>query len=324
MKFVPAQHLRDYDFSDMERQLKEIFYLILFKPTLAVIDDYNPQAEKVIQLRNAAEDPLRDALATGRIQYADGVFSGNFSAAISGGLRSIGAKFDKRAKTYRLDVGRVPAWVKGEAANYQSKARQAHIMLKQKLNEIQENLNRSVNFYTVNADKTIDRIEGGFAPIARELTVTPSLSEDSKAKLSSDYTENMKLWIKKFAEEQTQDLRSLVEKNATEGYRFDKLIGSIKRRYGVTANKAKFLARQETGLFMSKYRKERFQEAGVRRYKWSTSHDARVRHDHRELDGTVWQYSQPPVVDKFTARRANPGEDYNCRCVDIPILEAAV
>ena len=107
----------------------------------------------------------------------------------------------------------------------------------------------------------------------------------------------------------------------------------IQARSSVSRNKAKFLARQETGMFMSKYRAERFVEAGVQKYKWSTSHDARVRPgkgltaaerahagNHRILDKQTFDYrTKAPAMYMSSGKACNPGEDFNCRCVDIPL-----
>ncbi|MFA5380138.1 MAG: minor capsid protein, partial [Dehalococcoidia bacterium] len=81
------------------------------------------------------------------------------------------------------------------------------------------------------------------------------------------------------------------------------------------------LARQETSLFFSKFSMNRASSAGVRRYKWSTSHDGRVRERHKELNGTIHSVDDPPVVDLKTGRRAHPGCDFGCRCAAIWVLE---
>jgi uncharacterized protein with gpF-like domain len=39
-----------------------------------------------------------------------------------------------------------------------------------------------------------------------------------------------------------------------------------------------------------------------------------VRPDHADLDGTLQDTYDPPIVDKKTGRRGNPGIDFNCRC----------
>jgi len=151
--------------------------------------------------------------------------------------------------------------------------------------------------------------------------------------LSANYTESLQLPIKRWLQEQIMRLRRDVQENAEAGYRFDSLIELIRNRSSVSRSKAKFLARNETGIFMSQYRAQRFIEAGVPHYRWSTSHDARVRPEagltpaerlhagnHRILDKQVFSYAQKaPAKYMSSARPCNPGEDYQCRCVDIPL-----
>lgn len=319
MRTLPPQHLRDADTADMAAQLREIFYEILFIPIAQILAEVTPQK---IELENADvhTEALKSALLSGRIQYAGGVFSGVFSAQTSVAMRGLGAVFNKRDKTYRLEPAKVPGWVSAAGAQYTMLAKAANLAVKAKLDEIQKNLVDTVKKNKVNAAGTISRVEEGFKASAKSLEVLPELNQDSKARLAAEYSDNMELWIKNFTEEMISDLREDVEENAMQGYRFDKLIEKIKNRSYVTVNKARFLARQETALFMSNYRKQRFTEAGLTRYRWSTSRDRRVRDSHRHLDGTIQFYSQPPIVDPHTGRRGNPGTDYNCRCVDLPIV----
>ena len=55
--------------------------------------------------------------------------------------------------------------------------------------------------------------------------------------------------------------------------------------------------------------------AGITKYKWSTSRDGSVRPEHKTNNGKIFNWDRPP------AKTGNPGFDYNCRCVAIPILE---
>jgi GNAT superfamily N-acetyltransferase len=45
-----------------------------------------------------------------------------------------------------------------------------------------------------------------------------------------------------------------------------------------------------------------------------------VRDMHDELEGTEHAWDDPPVTDKY-GNRNHPGEDYQCRCVAVPILD---
>lgn len=317
------QTLRPAYFESVERQLRRAFYEILYAPLLAIIEKANAQPTQIF---NAAESALTEALQSGRVQYSNGIFSGEFNAIISKALRRLGATFDARSKVYRLSPMRVPPWIVSEATAYAMKAKNTHDELLRILNETVSHLESLVRDHPVNPEKSIDAIEHGFKPAAKQLAISPKLSEQAKAELKREYTKNMEIWVDKFSREEIVALRQRIEINATQGYRFDRLIASIKNRYSVSENKAKFLARQETSLFLANFRKQRFLDAGVRRYRWSDAHDERVRKTpnggHKALNGKIFYYDQKAPAMYFSCGRpCNPGEDYECRCVDIPVLE---
>ncbi len=334
MKTLAPLRLKPAYWRDTEAQVVSILRDLLFVPLVRIIRqaDQDVKVKALMDqktLANAGGDgKLVEAIRSGRIQYTAGIFSGDFSAAISTALKAMGARFNKTTRTFVIDQAAVPTWIKSEAAIYKVRAHEVNQLLKRKLDEIQKNLLHDVNIRDVDAKKTIDAMEEGFKPVAKKLEVQPELGERSRERLAAEYSDNLKLYIQKFASDEIFSLREAVEENAKEGYRFDKLIPSIKKRYGVSIRKAKFLARNETSIFMSKYHEQRYGEAGITEYIWSTSHDARVRpalgthgsDNHRVLDGRTFRFANPPVVDTAKGRRANPGQDYNCRCVAIPIL----
>lgn len=82
----------------------------------------------------------------------------------------------------------------------------------------------------------------------------------------------------------------------------------------VSAKRAKFIARDQTAKLVSAMNRERNLALGIEEYRWSTSHDERVRPSHRKLDGKTFRWDDPPSV-------GNPGEDFNCRCVSVPLLK---
>ena len=329
--------MRPKYYKPIEDQLLDLFYRILFKPLVTIGDDANAQMSMAKHGLMNAQMPnaLAVALRSGRIQYEAGVFSGSFSAGISSALKAIGARRDLRENVYKLEPTKVPGWIKAEAAHYQQTSKGAHDAMLRQLDDTQKHLDRVLEEAKIHAGATIQEIQADFRDVAQAIQIRPEISEDSAARLAADYNKNVKLYVKDFSKKQITDLRSVVEQNAQEGYRFDKLIAGIKGRYAVSSSKAKFLARQETALFMSKYRRERFGEAGVNRYTWSTSHDSRVRPEaslspaerlhagnHRVLDGQVFSYhTKAPAKYMSSGSACNPGEDFNCRCVDRPILE---
>src|SRR5690606_1287622 len=66
---------------------------------------------------------------------------------------------------------------------------------------------------------------------------------------------------------------------------------------------------------------DRMQAAGFKRYRWSSGTDARVRPMHRELDGQVFPWDDPPVTTPHGDRN-HTWQDYQCRRGSIPIFES--
>ena len=331
MKTLPPQILSDKDVAPVKEGIKEFLYQKLFKRLLDTVSEVNAYFEKQTrELRNTSEDGDKEAASTfyleralkaGTVQYKAGVFTGQFNRAISAGLRSIGAKFSTHTGHYHLVDADLPPNVRAAAFLYETVAKTAHESILRSLDDVQKTLRDDITAAHFFTDDTAEKVAEGFKKAAEGLEVQPHLSDESMETLREEYLENLRLFVKNFADREIFALRSAVQDNARAGYRFSRLASIIKERYQVTESKANFLARQETSLFMSEFRRLNFSEAGVTRYIWRTARDRRVRDAHAHLEGRVFFYSDPPIVDPASGRRRNPGQDYGCRCFDQPLLD---
>ncbi len=95
----------------------------------------------------------------------------------------------------------------------------------------------------------------------------------------------------------------------------------IQEAYDISKSHARFIARDQMAKLNAQITQRQQTDAGITEYVWRTVGDARVRESHRHLNGKRFKYSDPPVVDTKTGRRANPGEDYQCRCVALPVFD---
>lgn len=321
MKILRGQPLREDTYSNVVEQLEVIFYRIVFKPIVDLLAPHNAQVRVAAkEMRNAVVAPVVAAIRAGKIQHSEGTFSGDFSATTSKALRSYGADWNKVQKTFTIEESALPIEVLAAVNEYAGAAKDLHDELAKRLDEIQRGLESAVDSNTVDAKVVVGKMEKGFNKTYGEAVGREELSDRASESLSDNYTDNMKLWIKKWCAETITDLRGIVEVNAKEGYRFDRLIPRIQGRYDVSKTKASFLARQETALLVSKHRQERFADVGITSYIWRTAGDADVRDDHKKLNGREFEYANPPIVDEATGRRANAGEDFNCRCVAEPVM----
>lgn len=134
--------------------------------------------------------------------------------------------------------------------------------------------------------------------------------------------------VELFREEQTNLIRSVTyEKmlrirrvlDANRGARVENVAKRIRDETSVSKSKAELIARDQVAKLNAAVTWSRHQAAGITEYTWSTSGDERVRPSHARLDGKRFSYAKPPVVDD-SGRTANPGEDYQCRCVAVPVL----
>lgn len=326
-KLVQRQTIHPNDYADVEAQLREIFFKILFEPVIKLLAPRNAQVKKAVkELKNTKgrwndkADPIVAGINSGKIQYVDGVFSGDFDASTSRALRSYGASWNKRLKTFTILPEALPDEVVAVAYERASWDQKLHARLMEIFNYMQETLATKIDEYPIRSAKVISRMDGKFDKSYGDALGTEGLSEHAKKILDKRYSNNLKPYIKKFSDEMILDLRKMVRANAETGYRFDNLIKRIEGRYDVTQSKAEFLARNETARFTAEHRQQRFGDVGITKYIWRTAGDSEVREDHKHLNGREFEYANPPVVDHATGRKANPGKDYNCRCIDEPVL----
>ncbi|WP_162142328.1 phage head morphogenesis protein [Laribacter hongkongensis] len=109
-------------------------------------------------------------------------------------------------------------------------------------------------------------------------------------------------------------VRTTVMQAVTSGQRHESIIASVRETGRVSESRARLIARDQTNKLNGALTKARQTSLGVRRYRWSGANDERERETHRENNGKIFSWDDPPPT-------GHPGEDINCRCVAIPIIE---
>lgn len=170
-------------------------------------------------------------------------------------------------------------------------------------------------------DRHGDRmIAASAADAARVLRISPEDNPAAvRAWLEAWRRENVNL-ITSIPANLLDEVLTLVTEAADRGTRNEVLAKQIEKRFGVSRSRARLIARDQIGKANGQLTEIRHREAGVTRYRWSTSQDERVRPDHRRLNGKIFDWTDPPVVNKKGERR-HPGGDIQCRCVAVPILD---
>lgn len=316
MKYGKPQPLKQRYYKNIEKEINRLFYELIFS-----------KLEKVLEFQVSAEiknsiSYLKDAISEGRVWYDNGQFHcEQWNAKLSRELKEIGATFNPKSATFSLPSNKIPVDLKMSMAH----AELRYSKLKQSLIRTLDDMNiESIDRLSDIPDRyfqTIEWMNEDWEKTIKAVGIPPQLSQSQRGTLAAEWGYNLDKYIKDWAAKDILKLRGMIETNAFEGQRISSLVSYIQENFEVSKRKAEFLARQETSLLLSKFHEVRYRDVGIARYRWSTSNDERVREDHKLLNNEIFSWDQPPVVDRRTGRRANPGEDFGCRCVAIPIIE---
>ena len=324
-------------YKQIEKELDFYFYDFYWKDILGAVKE----AERFYNTNSA----LIAAIRKGSVHYESGKFTGKFNAAISRELRKF-SKYDGRSKSWS---GIPPSNVTAAAAVANSRGEQLAGRIKTLIDEIPARVEAAVENLKYSIDAPLFSVSTEAGKDLNTLGISVDMTPELSQRLMDDYTNNQNLNIKNWTPEQTGRLRAMIEQNALSGYNRLELQQLIASEYGTTMAKAKFLARQETSLFVAEVRNERYDDAGIKWYRWSTSMDIRVvgtpgglypeggpgHGNHYVMQGKICKLNDPTVyADSLADARkglwkskasigadnTHPGQAYNDRCVMIPVI----
>ncbi len=102
------------------------------------------------------------------------------------------------------------------------------------------------------------------------------------------------------------EISNIVYQGFTSGTRWEDIAESIAERFGVAESRADLIARDQVNKLNGSITQVRQQALGVDRYTWRTMGDDRVRESHREKDGNIYSWDDPP------SDTGHPSEEINC------------
>lgn len=152
---------------------------------------------------------------------------------------------------------------------------------------------------------------------------------DFYARALKQWVDENVLKIKSIPNDTLGKMQDIILNGYKQGMSIRDLTKAIQEEYRVTKHYAAMLARDQIATLNSQISRMQQEDAGVSKYRWSDSRDSRVRDCHRELNGKIFSWKEPPEMwyetksrgRVYTGRRCHPGEDYCCRCVAIPIFD---
>ena len=336
---MPLRISEEY-IAPIQEDLNRYFYEFYWQAIIEAAELNTPQ-----RLFNQPSPALIEAIRAGRVHYENGVFTGTFDARISRELRRF-ATFDRRTKTWKGDP---PSLVKGIAAAAREDGRRLAQRIEDLIADIPARVSAEIDRLQYSIDEPLfamsAQADQDLRSLGIDLQITPQLAE----RLKKEYTTNQNLNIKNWTPDQTLRLRDMIKRNALRGYNRAELQEMIASEFEVTMNKARFLARQETSLFLASVRDARYSDGGIRIVQWMTSNDVRVvgnpaglypnptegHGNHFALAGKFCLLSDPTLyadtLDDARAGRwkskaminagtSHAGTEWACRCTYRPVL----
>lgn len=109
------------------------------------------------------------------------------------------------------------------------------------------------------------------------------------------------------------ELREAISTTVEDGVKLKYLENKIKEIAGSTDKRAALIARDQVGKLNGRITQYRQESTGIKKYTWRTMGDERVRAEHSERDGQIYQWNKPPPG-------GHPGMAIRCRCVALPVI----
>ena len=273
------------------------------------------------KMKDAMQDPVVKSILRGKVQYVRDHFEGKFSAEFSREIKKMGGVWDWRRQHWKIPVSKLSPQVSLAIGTASDKISRLKSRISNHLNEVSNIISQDPKFTFNKAfEQTVKGLNKKFEEGIEGIVIAPEFTPEMVKNITEQYSDNMNLYIKGWTEKSIKRLRGRVLVNTFEGNRAEHLVRELEHDYNISFNKAKFLARQETSLLMSQFREERYKSCGITKYRWITAGDERVRPYHKRLNGKIFTWDNPPVVDEM-GNRAAPGQPYGCRCLASPILE---
>lgn len=144
----------------------------------------------------------------------------------------------------------------------------------------------------------------------------------TKKIITKSIGENVKL-IQSVPEQYFQRISKAVYDGLDKGRHISAIAEDLVDIGGMSERKAQFIARDQLGKTYGDLTKKRQENLGIRRFKWLTSHDERVRETHDALDGHIYDWDTGAIGPEVASEVEGlvPGEDYNCRCTSSMVME---
>lgn len=319
----------EYVYEPVEENINNIFFEVLWKPLLEVLEKYDYK-QKLSNSTTVGVLEIVDAMKTRQIEMRRNevscTFVGTFDSKLTKAFKKLGATWNKKEKSYNISYDDLPQEInaaQGQITVEENRMMKDMIDSMPQLDDVKQLVEDNKKYLLDNMGRAIEDYEGDWKKASRKLAVQPDFTPEQRKAIAEAYTNNLNLYVTDFSASQIKEMRFIMEEGISNGNRASSMVNELQGRYSISQNKAKFLAKQETRLLSTQYLHQRATVCGVKKFRWSTAHDSRVRDLHKHLDRKIFTMDNLPVIyeGKSGEERGMPGQTFGCRCRAIYLFE---
>lgn len=146
--------------------------------------------------------------------------------------------------------------------------------------------------------------------------------------LESSITMNSSL-IKSLTANNIDRVEKLVMANVQAGTRPESIAKLMQIEFKKSKSQAKLIARDQSAKLAGQLSEKRQRSVGFEYFRWVDSGDSRVRDRHDDIADKITKYGKgvyrwDDLPFSQSGERIAPGQDFQCRCVAVPVSNKAV
>ena len=169
---------------------------------------------------------------------------------------------------------------------------------------------------------SVTAVRESLREVAKDLAFKASIVTDPmRDVMTATVAENVSL-IKSISSQYLHDVRAGVMRSISQGNGLQDLTPLMQKLQGQTLRRARNIALDQTRKAYNSINKGRLLGLGVGEYEWLHSGGTvHPRELHQfGLNGNVYRFDKPPVIDETTGERGIPGQAINCHCRMVPVI----
>ena len=155
------------------------------------------------------------------------------------------------------------------------------------------------------------------------LSLGPDVMTERLKEITSAATNEAVSLIKLIPQQYLGEVQSAVNRSILGGTETKSLVAFLTEKYQQNVRHANLVAADQTRKVYNAVTAARMTAVGVKKFEWiHTGGTVHPRRLHKELNGTVWAFAEPPEIGEMNGQKVFgiPGLMPNCRCVMRPII----